>query len=301
MFEDLLRSLIFAVQSAKITLSDPIGSQEQDDHMSGSNKGQTSALQLAQLSFPRGAVASRSFHDHTISYFLTSTEVLHGTSYSRPQPIKIPQKSIVVSLRQIDETVQWREAGEIVTFTISDSVLQRAALAAGKRFSGLIPTAGFFDETLARLIEIENREQQQGCPNGRLFTDGIEMAIASRLLMREQPTDSTQKGGLAPHQIKRLSDFIEANLEQDLTLQQLANAVGFSRSHFARAVVQSIGKTSFEYVRERRMEAARHFILNSNLSLIEIAVATGFKTQQHFTRVFSSHFGITPGKFARGK
>ena len=94
--------------------------------------------------------------------------------------------------------------------------------------------------------------------------------------------------------IKRVLEFVEAHLDQDLTLHDLCAQAGLSPFHFAKVFKAAIGQPPRQYILERRIARARDFLVTTCLSLAEIAYAVGFSSQSHMTAAFSARLGVTP-------
>jgi transcriptional regulator GlxA family with amidase domain len=109
------------------------------------------------------------------------------------------------------------------------------------------------------------------------------------------------RGGLAPSALRRVRDYIEANLESRVDLGQLAATANLSRCHFAYAFKQSMGCPPHRYIMSRRLERARHLLLTSDGAIAEIAIANGFADQSHFSRAFRAFFGVPPLAFRRSR
>jgi transcriptional regulator GlxA family with amidase domain len=106
---------------------------------------------------------------------------------------------------------------------------------------------------------------------------------------------------LAPWQVKRVTDFISANLTETVRLSELAAISGLSPSHFGRAFKGSTGLPPHRWQLNMRIERARAMLSDAGASLADIACATGFADQSHFTRVFSKIVGTSPGAWRRGQ
>lgn len=99
--------------------------------------------------------------------------------------------------------------------------------------------------------------------------------------------------------IQRAIDFIETHLFEDLPLTAIADHGGASPWHFHRLFVSLTGETPATYVWKRRLSAICTRLVETRQPLVEIALDGGFESQATFTRAFTRHVGISPGKFRR--
>ncbi|MDZ7277407.1 helix-turn-helix domain-containing protein [Pantoea eucrina] len=99
--------------------------------------------------------------------------------------------------------------------------------------------------------------------------------------------------------ISDLVDWIEANLTDDLNIDLITLKSGYSKWHMQRMFKEITGQTLAAYTRKRRLTLSAMALRLTHLPLIDIAVRFGFDNQQNFTRVFKSHFGLTPGAYRR--
>ncbi len=104
------------------------------------------------------------------------------------------------------------------------------------------------------------------------------------------------KGGLAPHKLKYIQDWIEGHLDQALTLSDLANVVNLSEYHFAHMFKQSMNMAPHQYVMQRRLTKAKGLIQSSQLSLQDIAVVCGFSSASHLSHRFKQFYGMSPSQ-----
>jgi transcriptional regulator GlxA family with amidase domain len=109
------------------------------------------------------------------------------------------------------------------------------------------------------------------------------------------------RGGLVPSAVRRIREYVEANLEFRIELVDLAAIANLSRCHFAYAFKQSLGCTPHRYVMSRRLERARQLLGESALPIAEIALATGFADQSHLSRSFRALFGVSPRAYRRAR
>ena len=96
--------------------------------------------------------------------------------------------------------------------------------------------------------------------------------------------------------LSRVLDYVEANLEGDLTLDHLASIACLSRFHFARAFKAATGYSPHQYVSAKRLERAKAFLIRGDHSLVDIALTLNFSCQANFTRAFRQVTGQTPGR-----
>ncbi|MBS0849280.1 helix-turn-helix domain-containing protein [Citrobacter sp. JGM124] len=94
-------------------------------------------------------------------------------------------------------------------------------------------------------------------------------------------------------------EWIENNLDKKLTMKIVAERSGYSRWHLQRIFSSNMKKTLGCYIRERRLSRASADLVNTDVSIINIALCYGFDTQQEFTRMFSRMYEISPAKWRK--
>jgi len=86
-------------------------------------------------------------------------------------------------------------------------------------------------------------------------------------------------------------------MEHELTLLEMAQSVELSTAHFSRMFRKSTGETPHQFVLRNRIERAKEMLREAEMRVLDVAVACGFKTQQHFARVFRHVCGISPKEY----
>jgi AraC-like DNA-binding protein len=104
-------------------------------------------------------------------------------------------------------------------------------------------------------------------------------------------------GGLSAGTIRRVREYVEVHLGESINLGMLAAVAGLSVHHFAREFKRSAGVTPHHYLTQKRVERAQEMLARTDLSLSEVAYATGFSDQGHLSRHFRHTLGTTPGEF----
>lgn len=134
-------------------------------------------------------------------------------------------------------------------------------------------------------------------PGRRLQKQSAALETFARLL-------SGYGGVTAPHgptgrqrrAVRRAKAFLSENLEDRLSLEEVAAAVGLSRYHFLRLFKQATGLPPHVFRTQRRIDAAQR-LLKKGMSFSEIALSTGFTDQSHFTNKFRQFIGATPSQY----
>jgi AraC family transcriptional regulator len=128
-----------------------------------------------------------------------------------------------------------------------------------------------------------------------VFGDGRERQTGPDPSVRAQGERWT---GLLPWQVKRVRDYVDADLHGAMSLRAAAAHARLSPGYFSRRFRQSFGVTFSRFVAARRVERARGLLVGG-AKLCEIALACGFADQAHFTRTFGNLMGSTPGRWRR--
>jgi AraC family transcriptional regulator len=101
--------------------------------------------------------------------------------------------------------------------------------------------------------------------------------------------------------MRRVTEYFNAHLAEAVQLRTLADLAKLSRSYFCRAFKVSTGLAPHQWQLQVRIAKAKELLLEGKISLAEIAFATGFADQAHFTRTFSRAIGCSPGAWQRSR
>ncbi|MCX7056979.1 MAG: AraC family transcriptional regulator, partial [Proteobacteria bacterium] len=102
---------------------------------------------------------------------------------------------------------------------------------------------------------------------------------------------------MTARQLRAATDFIESQLDQDLSLESISAASAMSPFRFARAFKKATGQSPLQYVIHRRIDRAKELLRSGDRDLADIANLVGFSTQSHFTAVFRRRCGTTPKRY----
>ena len=109
--------------------------------------------------------------------------------------------------------------------------------------------------------------------------------------------EQERRRGLPARMLRNIEEYIDLNLEKDLGVEKLASHLGISASYFTRSFRSSVGLTPHAYVMRRRLLRAQELLASTERPLTDIALATGFADQSHFSRRFHEMTGVPPRIF----
>jgi len=132
---------------------------------------------------------------------------------------------------------------------------------------------------------------------GDTLASGVEHILAFEGL-RFRRTGAQPNGKLTPP-LRNIIDLMETNLEEPLSLDQLAEFVGRSRRQIDRLFQDQLGTSPHRYYMELRVTEARRLLQHSQLSILEVAIACGFVSVSHFSKCYSGYFGHSPSRETR--
>ena len=161
-----------------------------------------------------------------------------------------------------------------------------------------------FDDRVSRLVLEIGEETVSGLPNGRLYVQGLCIALLGMVSARYavQANDeipATRR--LSPAQQHRVVELVRDQLGAKLSLAVMASAVGLSPQHFARLFKTTFGTTPHAFVESQRIDAAVAALRRERSTPIAaIAAACGFSSQSHMTELLRRRLGITPSAVRRG-
>jgi AraC family transcriptional regulator len=153
------------------------------------------------------------------------------------------------------------------------------------------------DPTVRHIAMALRAGVQSGAALDRMYGEALSTALAVHLLRQYGAAvlgSKKQDGGLPREKLVRAVEYIQDQLDTDLTVSGIAQAVGMSSDHFTRQFKKSTGQTPYEYVVEARVRKAKELLTTGKLTISEAASHVGFADQSHLTRHFKRVFGLPP-------
>jgi AraC family transcriptional regulator len=158
----------------------------------------------------------------------------------------------------------------------------------------------FKDPRLENLLKVLHDELRQGAPAGRIFGEQVGNAIAM-LLAKQYSVVSPGiygSGGRIPTpRLRKVFDYVEAHLQEDIHLADLARTAAMSPYYFARLFKNSTGVSPHQYLAKRRIERAKELLHNSEMSVFEIGMQVGYLDPKHFRTLFRREAGVSPSDY----
>ncbi|OTP67412.1 Transcriptional regulator, AraC family [Caballeronia sordidicola] len=138
-------------------------------------------------------------------------------------------------------------------------------------------------------------------PFSGLYCESLAMAVLARAM--ELKSDGSEVGGsgagLLPWRLRRTFEYMEENLSEPITLNDIAEHAGLSRMHFAAQFKRATGLSPHSFLTVKRLEMANAMLLDEEIPIVQIALSVGFHSQAHFTSVFRKSTGTTPAQWRK--
>jgi AraC family transcriptional regulator len=210
---------------------------------------------------------------------------------------------IALCRRHVVGLVQSRDQMKKLRFEMSDLRLSEAAGEATREIE-LQSIPKLRDLRIRALLTAVNIERAHGFPSGQLFIQSIEVALAAVLVQTYSLSVKAGrriKGGLSDISHRNVIDLVRSRISEDISLADMAAVTGLSMTHFSHIFKKTMGKSPHQFVLQQRVQYAKELLVSLNLRMIDIALASGFKTQQHFARIFRKMSGLSPTEYQRLK
>jgi AraC family transcriptional regulator len=156
------------------------------------------------------------------------------------------------------------------------------------------------DATIATALQTFQHDHAAGVDFDSGYVEHLAGFLLHRLaqLGRTKPTSRTH-ARLSPAVLRRIADYIDAHLADEIALQQLADVARLPVDTFARRFKASTGIAPYAFILEHRIRHAEALLSAGRTSIAAVAARAGFCSQSHFSGTFKRLRGITPAAFAR--
>jgi AraC family transcriptional regulator len=131
-----------------------------------------------------------------------------------------------------------------------------------------------------------------------LFSDAALLTLWAELLRESRtPLKRLARGGLAPWQVRRCTEYLDAHVTENVGLEELAALVGLSPFHFARAFKHSNGVPPHRYQLNLRIARAKALLELTEAPITDIAFSVGYESSQALSRLFRREVGVSPSEY----
>lgn len=258
-------------------------------------------LQLQHLQNPAGEGSCCFQKEHSLFISLAPrpieyVQVQNGKTYTG----SYQKGDILITPANTPLFVRWQNEENCLQIRLTTEFMQNIAQETLNQNSDrleLLPAFQVRDsqlEAIAMMLFAEFRQQDF---NNGLYLDSLANVLAVNLLRHHtasKPRLPIYEGGLPPHQLSRVLDYIDAYLDKNIKLANLAQLIDMSPFHFSRLFKRSIGTTPHQYLSQQRVERAKQLLKKTDRLITDIALECGFSSHSHLSKQFRQITGMTP-------
>lgn len=192
-----------------------------------------------------------------------------------------------------------------IILAIEEAVLLNAtSLTINKNKLKFLNNYNIRDEGLKNIIELFFFEVKSDGKGGQKYLQSLLSLIADYYVNNfsnaaELQNDSLNTSKISKVAFEKIDRFIDDNLDQQITIEQLAQLLNYSKYYFLREFKKFTGFTPYQFILEKKMGKAKELLANPANTIARVTYDLGFSDQSYFTNVFKSHFGMTPGQFQK--
>lgn len=199
--------------------------------------------------------------------------------------------------------VRWEGDEDCLQIQLTDEFVKEVAretVIGDSDHLSLMPTFQAHNPQLESISQMLLNEYQQGSLANQLYLDSLTNVLTVTLLREHtitQPQLAVYEGGLPQYQLRRILEYIDAHLDQDIKLVDLAGLLDMSQFHFSRLFKQSVGISPYQYLIQQRVERAKQLLKQTDRLITDIALDCGFSSHSHLSKQFRQLTGVTPKAF----
>ena len=264
-------------------------------------------VHVINVSPPAGGVVEPPMQEYGLHLLLRTAPLLRVGFNRRPRWLAVSPGSLILQPPDTEAEYIADAAAHVLSIAIPKTQVEQFAEASGLRVDVRFEEA-FRDPRLAQLLIQLWQALVEETPASALLADDVMRTLLDTIARRaasgshsasrsDRGTPAVSAHGrerLANHTLRRLCDYVETRLGDELDVPRLATIASLSPAHFARAFAATVGMTPFNYVMTRRLARARELLQDTRRPALDIALDVGFKTPSHFTARFHREFGMTP-------
>lgn len=256
------------------------------------------------LDRPAGSMAFVAESHYATVFLSPLLGALSAVGSSKLRVFDAPVGMLGIVPAGVDGSTIWPMARESVSIAITPASLLELAEheldAGGVDLQAL--NSVVVDPTAHRIAELLKAELRDKPAANELYVDSLITLFGVHLLRNYSGIDRPQspiRGGLSPHNARRVRDYLVEHLSDKLSIAELAALCGLSPSHFIKAFAQTFGQRPYQYLTNLRLDHAVRLLEEQGMTIAEIAHLSGFSSQSHLTSTLRKHRGLTPAQLRR--
>jgi AraC family transcriptional regulator len=200
---------------------------------------------------------------------------------------------------------RWSEDIEVTHLYLSPETMAQVAADAYDRHIKEVELRDVLradDSVLVGIAASLAQESRDAGLGGRLYAEALRNHACVHILRHYANVvfrEPDRSGGLSHAQCRLLNQYLDENLERNISLEELAGVVRLSVFHFTRKFRTEFGCPPHTYLMRKRIERAKAQLAKGNIPLKVVAASSGFSDQSHMTRLFRRLLGVTPAEYRR--
>ena len=254
-------------------------------------------VHLINVSPPAGQVVDAPAPEYALNLLLDTAPLLRVGFNRPPRWLAVSPGAMIFAPPDTPCEFIGESSAHVLAVAIPKAHVEAVAQDTGTRID-LREEEAFRDPRLVQQLVRLWHELSADTPDRLLLADHVMRSVIDTLATRTGSASrlSARARGerLTHHTLRRLRDYVEHSLADDLDVTVMAQVAGASPAHFARAFAATVGMTPFRYVMTRRLARGRELLERTRRPANAIAVEVGFKTPSHFASRFRREFGVAP-------
>lgn len=263
-------------------------------------------LQIDGVKISNSYIRQGYFSEHSTSRIKIAVPIGDSLIKVRPQSAITNQQTLSIGKEHVSivppdlgREIFWEKESELLAIYLDTKIITNAT----EEYHGSnleIIENWTAEDALIRQLGLTLRSELQTGNFDQLYLESLVNFLSIHLIKnystQQKPLKEFQ-GGLGKRKLNQIVEYINNDLNKDLSLHELASLVEISPYHFARQFKKSTGLPPRQYIIRTRVERAKQLLLQGNLTIAQVAYIVGFSHQSHLNRHFKRWLGITPKVF----
>jgi AraC family transcriptional regulator len=251
-----------------------------------------------------GVLPQGSFAGHLIALNVGSPYRVEVSWSGVPAPAESTHLpgNVIFTPASMRVSATWRDPATVVLVEISpDAFATRSGPQTEVPLLG--PVFNCHDRFIAHVVlalrDLASDPHQLGAAYGESLCSVLCEYLGTNFRRGDPERMDAGRSALSSGKLRRVLEYVEAHLDQDITLHALAHESGTSPFHFARIFKRRTGLAPHQFIVRRRMERARTLLSDGDLSILEVSLQCGYSQQSHFAATFRRLVGMSPSAYRR--